>query len=81
LGCGIIFQLPLVILLLAKAGIVSSEFLRAYRKHAFVVILITAAFITPSPDILSQLLLALPMYLLYEFSILLALKEEKANAV
>jgi sec-independent protein translocase protein TatC len=81
LGCGFVFQLPLVILLLAKAGIVSSEFLRAYRKHAFIIILITAAFITPSPDILSQLLLALPMYLLYEFSILLALKEEKANTI
>jgi len=80
LGCGLIFQLPLVILLLAKAGIVSSEFLREYRKHAFVVILITAAFITPSPDILSQLLLALPMYLLYEFSIFLAMREEKVNA-
>lgn len=80
LGCGAIFQLPLVILLLAKAGVVSSQFLRLYRKHAFVVILITAAFITPSPDILSQLLLALPMYLLYEFSILLAIKEERAKA-
>lgn len=81
LGCGLIFQLPLVILLLAKAGIVSSQFLRAYRKHAFVVILITAAFITPSPDILSQLLLALPMYLLYEFSIILAIKEEKRSVL
>ncbi len=80
LGCGAIFQLPLVILLLAKAGVVSSQFLRLYRKHAFVVILITAAFITPSPDILSQLLLALPMYLLYEFSILLAIKEERTKA-
>jgi sec-independent protein translocase protein TatC len=77
LGCGLMFQLPLVMLLLAKAGIVSSYFLRQYRKHAFVVILITAAFITPSPDILSQLLLAVPMYLLYELSILLAAKEEK----
>ena len=77
LGCGLIFQLPLVMLLLAKAGIVSSYFLRQYRKHAFVVILIVAAFITPSPDILSQLLLAVPMYLLYEFSILLTAREEK----
>jgi len=78
LGCGLIFQLPLVILMLSKAGIVSSQFLRIYRKHAFIVILITAAFITPSPDILSQLLLALPMYLLYELSILLASREERS---
>lgn len=79
LGCGLIFQLPLVMLLLAKAGIVSSYSLRQYRKHAIVVILIAAAFITPSPDILSQLLLAVPMYLLYEFSILLTLREEKKS--
>lgn len=79
LGCGLMFQLPLVILLLAKAGMVSSLFLRSYRKHAFVVILIVAAFITPSPDILSQLLLALPMYLLFELSIILASREEKRN--
>lgn len=76
LGCGLIFQLPLVMLMLAKAGVVSSQFLKTYRKHAFIVILITAAFITPSPDILSQLLLALPMYLLYELSIILAMREE-----
>ena len=79
LGCGLMFQLPLIILLLAKAGLVSSLFLRSYRKHAFVVILIAAAFITPSPDILSQLLLALPMYLLFELSIILASREEKRN--
>jgi sec-independent protein translocase protein TatC len=81
LGCGLVFQLPLVMLLLAKAGIVSSYFLRQYRKHAFVVILIVAAFITPSPDILSQLLLAVPMYLLYEFSILLVSREEKKSVL
>lgn len=77
LGCGLIFQLPLVMLMLAKAGIISAQFLKTYRKHAFIVILITAAFITPSPDILSQLLLALPMYLLYELSILLTIREER----
>lgn len=77
LGCGLIFQLPLVMLMLAKAGVVSAQFLKTYRKHAFIVILITAAFITPSPDILSQLLLALPMYLLYELSIILAIREER----
>lgn len=77
LGCGLIFQLPLVMLMLAKAGIITAQFLKTYRKHAFIVILITAAFITPSPDILSQLLLALPMYLLYELSILLTIREER----
>jgi sec-independent protein translocase protein TatC len=47
----------------------SPQFMRKYRKHAIVVILIVAGVITPSPDITSQLLVAFPLYLLYEFSI------------
>lgn len=72
LACGLMFQLPMVILVLAKAGIVGPAFLREYRKHAIVVILIIAALITPSPDVLSQILVALPLLVLYEISIFLA---------
>jgi sec-independent protein translocase protein TatC len=58
-----------VIYFLSKIGLVTPEFLRKYRKHSIVVILIVAAVITPSPDVTSQLLVACPLYLLYEISI------------
>ncbi|MDX2189752.1 MAG: twin-arginine translocase subunit TatC [Bacteroidota bacterium] len=67
-GCGLIFQLPMVIFVLTKIGIVTPDFMRTYRRHAIVVILIIAAIITP-PDIFSQLLVTMPMYVLYEASI------------
>ncbi len=68
LAFGITFQLPLVIILLVKVGIVTIEQLKHFRKYAVVVILTVAAFLTP-PDVMSQILLATPLYLLYEFSI------------
>lgn len=77
LSCGLMFQLPMVILVLAKAGIAGPGFLRAYRRHAIIIIVIVAAFLTPSPDLFSLLIVALPIYLLYEFSILLAAREER----
>jgi sec-independent protein translocase protein TatC len=80
LSCGLIFQLPMVILVLSKAGIVGAQFLRTYRRHAIMVIVIIAAFLTPSPDFFSLAVVALPMYLLYEMSILLAAREEKRQA-
>lgn len=69
LASGIIFELPIVVYFLSKLGILTPTFMRRYRKHAVVVILILAAVITPSPDITSQLLVALPVYVLYEASI------------
>ena len=69
LACGIMFQLPIVMFALSKAGIVTPKFLKTYRKHSVIVILIVAAVITPSPDIMSQLLVAFPLFLLYEVSI------------
>ncbi|MBC7920067.1 MAG: twin-arginine translocase subunit TatC [Ferruginibacter sp.] len=69
LACGITFQLPVVAFFLSKAGIVTPAFMREYRRHAFVVILVLAAVITPSPDIYSQLLVSFPLFLLYEVSI------------
>ena len=71
-GCGILFQLPVVIYFLSKVGIVTPKFLRSYRKHAIIIILIIGAIVTPSADPLSQALISLPLYLLYEISILIS---------
>lgn len=68
LSSGLIFQLPLIIFFLSKVGIVTPEFLRKYRKHAIVVILIISAILTP-PDVMSQILMSIPLLILYEFSI------------
>ena len=68
LACGILFQLPLVSYFLAKVGILTPEVMRRYRRHAVVVILVLSAIITP-PDVMSQVLIAIPLSLLYELSI------------
>jgi len=95
LACGLTFQLPVVAFVLSRIGFLNPRFMREYRKHAFVVILILAAVITPSPDVLSQVLVAMPLTLLYEVSILvsawvertkkedaeLAAKEEESGAM
>lgn len=70
-GSGLLFQLPVVIYFLSKIGLVTPHFLRQYRKHSIVVILIVAAIITP-PDPLSQVLITIPLYLLFEISILIS---------
>jgi sec-independent protein translocase protein TatC len=75
-GTGLLFQLPVLMFFLAKIGLVSSAFLKKYRKHAFVVNLIVAAILTP-PDVTSQLLVAFPIFLLYELSIFIAGRVEK----
>ncbi len=66
---GLIFELPVLVYFLTKLGILTPTFMRDYRKYAVVVILIVAAVITPSPDVTSQMVVAIPMYLLYEISI------------
>jgi sec-independent protein translocase protein TatC len=71
LAAGIIFELPVIIFFLSKAGLVTPSFLRKYRKHAIVLILILAAIITP-PDVFSQILVSLPLILLYEIGILIS---------
>ncbi len=80
LGTGLAFQLPLVMFFLAKVGIVSATFLKSVRKYAVVIIFIIAALITPGPDIISQISVALPLLLLYEVSIILCKKVEKQKA-
>ena len=71
LACGIMFQLPVVVYFLTKAGIITPAFLKTYRKHAIVVILVLSALITP-PDVISQILMCFPLLLLYEISIMIA---------
>lgn len=66
---GIVFELPIMVYFLTRLGILTPTFMRKYRKYAVVIILIAAAIITPSPDVTSQMIVAVPMYLLYEISI------------
>ena len=70
-GSGILFQLPVVVYFLSRVGIVTPELLKQYRKHAIVVILVIAAVITP-PDPISQTIVALPLFVLYEVSIIIS---------
>ncbi len=79
LGCGLAFELPVLAFILTKIGIISPEFLRTTRKYAVVIILIVAAFITPSPDWMSQLIVFVPLWLLYELSILVSARVAKQN--
>lgn len=69
LATGLVFELPILVYFLTRVGIFSPAFMRKFRKHAIVVLLILAAVITPSPDITSQMLVFVPIYLLYEISI------------
>jgi sec-independent protein translocase protein TatC len=77
LGCGIAFELPVLSYVLAKIGLITGSFLRRYFKFAFVIILVVAAIITPSPDWTSQFLVAVPLLILYWISIVLATRVEK----
>lgn len=68
LGMGVLFELPVLIFFLTKIGLITPTFLRTYRRHAIVVILVLAAVITP-PDVIDQLIVFIPLYGLYEISI------------
>lgn len=72
LGCGIAFEMPVFMFLLTKIGIVTPKFLRGVRKYAVIIILLIAAFITPSPDWYSQTIVFIPLYSLFEFSIIVS---------
>lgn len=72
LAFGFVFQLPMVIVFLAQIGVVTPEMLAAGRRYAIVGIVILSAFLTPGTDVVSQMLMAVPTYLLYELSIILA---------
>lgn len=83
LASGLFFELPIIIYFLTKLDLVTPEFLRKYWKYAVVIILIVAAIVTP-PDVVSQTIVAIPMLLIYEVSILISkiviVNKKKANA-
>jgi sec-independent protein translocase protein TatC len=81
LPSGLTFELPLVVYFLAKLGIVSSAGMREYRRYAIVITLIVAAIITPGPDVMSQMLVGVPLYLIYEASVLIAAREERKRVI
>ena len=76
-GIGVLFQMPLLVMVLARIGVVTGRFLRKYRRHAFVIILIAAAIITPSTDPFSLTIVTIPLYLLFEASIIIASRINK----
>lgn len=81
LGVSILFELPVLVYFLTKIGLITPEFLKRYRKHSLVVVLIVAAIITP-PDVASQIIVAIPILVLYEASIKVSqwvLKKELKN--
>jgi sec-independent protein translocase protein TatC len=71
-GAGLAFELPVISFVLTRIGLITPAFLREYRKYAYVGLLVVAAVITPSPDWMSQLIVVLPLMLLYEFSIVVS---------
>jgi sec-independent protein translocase protein TatC len=73
---GLLFLLPIVSYLLTRIGLVTPDFLRKYRKHAIVVVLILAAIITP-PDVVSQIIVSIPILILYEIGILVSARAAK----
>lgn len=78
LSFGVVFELPLAILFLTKIGMVTPEFLSSKRKHAIVLMFVTAAILTP-PDVITQCLMALPLLVLYEISILFSRLGSRRN--
>lgn len=81
LACGIVFELPIIIYFLSKLGLVTPGFLRKSRKYALVLVLLLSAIITP-PDVISQIIVAIPIMILYEISILISafvVKKEAKN--
>lgn len=74
LAIGIVFEIPVLSWLFARLGLLSAGFMRKYRKHAIVIILIVSAVITPTSDIFTLSIVALPMWLLYEISIFIVRK-------
>ena len=75
---GVSFELPVVVYFLSKVGLLTPKFLRKYRRHSYVILLIIAAIITP-PDVLSQTIVSIPLIILYEVSIFISARVDKAN--
>lgn len=77
LGCGLAFELPVLMFVLTKIGLITPAFLKTYRKYAIVIILLVAAVITPSPDWSSQMIVFIPLFLLYQLSIAVSTRAYK----
>lgn len=77
IGTGIIFQLPVVIYILSKLGVMTPQFMRKSRRYAAVLILVVAAVVTPTADPYTMLIVALPLFLLYELSIMISANIQK----
>ncbi len=77
LGCGVIFLLPILIFILSKLGLMTPQFMRASRRYAIVIILIIAAIITPTADVITLLTVSAPMFMLYELSIIVSARVKK----
>jgi sec-independent protein translocase protein TatC len=75
---GVAFELPILVYFLSKIGVLTPKFLRKYRKHSYVLLLIIAAIITP-PDVISQMIVTIPLVILYEISIIISARVEKAR--
>ncbi len=73
---GLVFELPIIVYFLSSMGLLTPEFMRTYRRHAIIVILTVAAIITP-PDVMTQFLIGIPLYILYELSIGVASRQAK----
>lgn len=80
LASALMFQLPVVIYFLSMSGLVSAATLKSYRRHSIVVILVVSAIITP-PDVISQIIIAMPIMVLYETGIMIAKRLEKKRAL
>lgn len=78
ISVGVVFELPVIIFFLTKAGLVSIDFLKKNRKYMLVIVLIASAIITP-PDVFSQVLVTVPLMVLYEFSIWMAKRAQRSN--
>ncbi len=79
LAAGVVFELPMISFFLSKLGILKPSFMRKYRKHAIVIIMIAAAILTPGTDPVSQIMLAVPLVVLYEISILISKLSQKKS--
>jgi sec-independent protein translocase protein TatC len=77
LASGLAFQLPIVTFVLSKIGLVTPKLMREYRRHAYLVVLIVAGIITPSPDVMSQILVCIPLLILFELSIGVSARVER----
>ena len=77
LAMGAVFELPMVVYFLSRIGILHASTMRSVRRYAIVVILIVAGVITPSPDVFTQSMVAVPIYLLYELSIFIAARNDR----